>query len=165
MTGMSSLYQAKLLADMLKQLGENDDQLLIDTIEGETNALDAVDRILTAIGEAEQHQAVLKLREEEMANRRQRFDARAQSLRKTLCAWMGDVGLAKIERPEATISVLAGKPSVTYSEDFGAALPAQYLRTTTAPDKAAVRKAVLAGETIIGATLSNAQPTLTIRRS
>jgi hypothetical protein len=160
------MHQAKLLADHLRSMGEDDEQLLTDMIEGETDALAVVDRILAAIGEAEQHQAVLKLREEEMAARRQRFDAKAKSLRASLCAWMGDTGLTKIVRPEATLSVSAGKPSVTYSEDFGVGLPEKFLKQPPPqPDKAAVRAAVLAGETVIGATLSNSMPTLTIRRS
>lgn len=159
------MYQARLLTDHLRAMGEVDETLLADMIEGETDAMHVVDRILAAIGEAEAHQAVLKLREEEMAARRQRLAAKATSLRASLCAWMGDCGLAKLTRPEATLSVSAGKPSVTYSEDFGAGLPSKFLKTTVAPDKAAVRAAVLAGETVIGATLSNAMPTLTIRRS
>jgi hypothetical protein len=161
----SSMFEAKLLADHLRAHGEDDEVLIVDMIEGQTSALEAVDRIIAAIGEAEQHQAVLKIREDEMADRRARFAKRTESLRGTLLAWLGDVGLKKLERPEATLSVSEGKPSVNYTADFGVGLPEQYLKTTTAPDKAAVRKAVLAGENIIGAALGNSPPTLAIRRS
>ena len=161
-----AMFEAKLLADHIRSLGEGDDeQLMIDMIEGETDAMGTVDRILEAIGMAEQHQAVLKLREDEMASRRQRYDARARSLRGSLAAWMSDCGLKKIERPEATLSLGEGKASVIYSEGFGADLPDEYVKVSRSPDKAAVRAAVLAGKSVIGATLSNAQPVLTIRRS
>jgi hypothetical protein len=81
-------------------------------------------------------------------------------------AWLTDTGLKTLERPEATLSVTAGRVGVNYTADFGVeTLPEQFVKTSREPDKAAVRKAVLAGETIIGAEISNAPPILTIRRS
>jgi hypothetical protein len=161
------MYEARALAEHLRQQGYGDDEaLLVDSIEGETDALAAVDRILDQIGEAEQTQVVLQLRERELAERRARYDARAISLRSTLLGWMADVGIQKLERPEATVSLTKGRPGVIYTQDLSVdMLDPRFIKTTTAPDKSAIRKAVLEGEVVIGAELSNSPPSLVIRRS
>jgi hypothetical protein len=165
MTG-HALHQAKALAEHLRFLGLDEESVEM-SIASETDAFEAVDKILAAIGEAEQHQAVLKLREEEMTERRTRFATRAASLRSALSAWMADVGLNKIERAEATLSLSKPKATVIYSADFHpSTVGEKFLKPPTREiDKAAVRAAVLAGESVIGATLGNPAPTLTIRRS
>jgi hypothetical protein len=77
---------------------------------------------------------------------------------------MAEVGLSKIERPEATISVRPGGVSVVYSADFDpAALPDDLVRIKREADKPAVKAALEDGREIAGATLSNSPPVLTIR--
>ena len=166
---MTALYQetfkAKLLADALREAGFADDEdLLADTIEGETNAMEALSTLLRWIALRAAHQEALKAAEADFAARRTRMAESVQSARSAISRFMDETGLTKIERPEATLSMRDGAPGVVYADDFAAeSLPDELQRITVSPDKPAIRIALGNGQIIPGAVLSNSPRVLTIR--
>jgi hypothetical protein len=77
---------------------------------------------------------------------------------------METVGLTKMERPEATLSIREAGPSVVYAIDFDPeALPEGLRRWKCETDKHAVKAALEAGEVVPGATLNNGGTVLTVR--
>jgi Siphovirus Gp157 len=166
---MSALHQetvkAKLLADALREAGFADDEdLLADTIEGETNAMEALSALLRWIALRTAHQEALKAAEGEFAARRTRMAESVQSARSAISRFMDETGLAKIERPEATLSMRDGPQGVVYADDFAPErLPEEFQRVSIAADKAAIKAALAIGQTIPGATLSNSPRVLAIR--
>ena len=156
---------AKALADALRAGGfGDDDELIVDMIAGETDALAGVSRLLRWMAERQAYIAALKEAANDMAERRKRFEAGVDTARTALATFMDAVSLTKIERPEATISLRPASQSVVYAADFIAeSLPEELRRWRCEPDKPAVKAALDAGEEVPGATLSNGGTTLTVR--
>jgi hypothetical protein len=129
----------------------SDQELLLATIEGESDALEAIDR-LAEMALADKHLV-------EIARARaQRLEARAAGVRAVIIAMMQGLQLSKLQRPLATMSVSHTTTARVTEQDE---LPAEYMRA--APDMHAIRKALTAGEAVPGAVLNNPAPTLTIR--
>jgi len=129
----------------------SDQELLLATIEGESDALEAIDK-LAELALADKHLVELA------RARAQRLEARAAGTRSVIVAMMQGLQLNKLTRPLSTLSISHTTTAKVINQ---AELPSEYMRA--APDMHAIRKALTAGETIPGATLNNPSPTLTIR--
>jgi hypothetical protein len=129
----------------------DDDALLLGMIEGSTDVMETLDRVV----EASMADAVLA----EMAAARAKRLAERKNRLRDLAARMIDAleVHGPIERASYTASI-SHRTKALVTEP--SALPAHLLRT--APDMVAIAKALKAGP-VAGATLSNAIPTLTIR--
>lgn len=156
---------AKGLADALRERGFDDDEdLIADAIEGETDAMEAVSRLLRWMNERQATAQSLKALESDYAARRKRFEEAIKTARGALARFMDETGLTKIERPEATLSMRKGAPSVIYPADLDPeTLPEQFRRWTCEADKAAIKDAMLGGMEVPGLTLSNGETSLTVR--
>ncbi len=146
----SALERAMSAVGRLKaDLAGYEDDVILASIESETNALELMDRIIETVAADE---ALV----ENGKARLKRIEARADRHRAILKAMMEEIG-DKLERPLATLSVsYRTKPIVTDAS----ALPEALLRT--APDMHAIAKALKDGP-VAGAELSNPAPVLTIR--
>jgi hypothetical protein len=154
----------KALADAMRPAIGEDDDALADLIEGETDALEAASRLLRWMGERQANSAALKAYEADLSARRKRLDDGIATARAALSRFMEEVGLSKLERPEATLSIREAGPSVVYGIDFNPeALPEELRRWTCQADKHAVKAALEAGEEVPGATLNNGGTVLTVR--
>lgn len=129
----------------------SDQELLLATVEGESDALEVIDR-LAEMALADKHLVELA------RARAQRLEARAAGTRSVIVAMMQGLHLSKLARPLSTLSI---SHTTTARVIDQAELPGQYMRA--APDMHAIRKALTAGEAIPGATLSNPAPVLTLR--
>jgi hypothetical protein len=74
---------------------------------------------------------------------------------------MEAIGLRKIERPLATLSMRNGPASVSIYD--AEAVPTQLCRITRSPDKTAIRAQIEAGEAVPGAELTPGKGTLSVR--
>jgi hypothetical protein len=154
----------KALADAMRPAIGEDDDALADLIEGETDALEAASRLLRWMGERQANSAALKAYEADLSGRRKRLDDGVQTARVALSRFMETVGLTKLERPEATLSIREAGPSVVYAIDFDPeALPEELRRWKCEADRPAVKAALEAGEAVPGATLNNGGTVLTVR--
>jgi len=154
----------KALADAMRPAIGEDDDALADLIEGETDALEAASRLLRWMGERQANSAALKAYEADLAGRRKRLDDGVATARAALSRFMEEVGLTKLERPEATLSVREAGPSVVYAIDFDPeALPEELRRWKCEADKHAAKAALEAGEEVPGARLTNGGSVLTVR--
>lgn len=129
---------------------DDDMRLLLDTIEGQTNALELLDRV------AEQAVADTKLAELAAARGR-RLLARAErardlALRMMLALEIGDT----LERATYTASI-SRKTKVHVTGN----VPEAFMRH--APDKDLIGKVLRDGKTVENATLSNPEPHISIR--
>lgn len=151
------------MAESLREmLGEDfDDATFLDTLDGETDAMDLADRLISAALDAEAMADAIREQEAAMRARRVRYDARADAFRKQMLTLIDAVGVKKIERPRATISRRAGLPSVQITDET--AIPTQLCKTVVAPDKAAIKAQLLAGETVPGAAIVVGDDGVTVR--
>jgi len=156
---------AKGLADALRDGGFADDEdLIADVIEGESDAMEAVSRLLRWMAEKQSHAAILGDLVSSYGARKKRYEEAIKSARGALARFMDETGLTRIERPEATLSMRQGSPSVIYPADLDPeTLPEQFRRWTCDADKAAIKEAMLAGEDVPGLVLSNGGTSLAVR--
>lgn len=154
----------KALADAMRPAIGDDDDALADLIEGESDALEAASRLLRWMGERAANIAALKAYEADLSVRRKRLEDGVAAARTALSRFMEEVGLSKLDRPEATLSIREASPSVVYAIDFD---PEQLLeglrRWKCEADKVAVKAALEAGEEVPGARLTNGGSVLTVR--
>jgi hypothetical protein len=161
-TFSDEIATAALVVKALQDAGIGPDDPDYETlIESECDALERLRRMLRAARFTEANAKALKDIEAEMKERRQRFENKAETLRSIVKQTMQTLNLSKIEAPDLTASLSAGKPGVVIQDEE--AIPSQLCRVKREPDKAAIRKSLEQGETVPGAFLTPAFPTLTVR--
>jgi hypothetical protein len=97
----------------------------------------------------------IKVAEADMAKRRKALESRAQWMKDYLKGNMEHTGISKIECPYFKLSI-QNNPAAVHIFDDGA-IPAQFKEQviTWKIDKTAIKKAILAGESVAGASLVN----------
>lgn len=155
---------AKTLLLNIKDVIGDDEQAMLDAIEGETGLNEAIAEGVDRIVECEMMADAIGERVKDLRDRQARLAAQAERIRTAIVVAMGDVDLKKLELPECTISRKAVPPKVVVTNE--ADLPSKYLteKVSVSPDKKALLEALKAGEAIAGACLSNASETLAIRK-
>lgn len=151
------------MADEIRvALGDDfDGETFLDTLDGETDAADIADKLLADMLGAEAMADAIRGEIADLTARRNRFDARGDAIRAQLLALLDATGEKKMERPRATISRRAGIASVQIIDET--AIPSQLCKTTVAPDKAAIKAQLLAGETVPGAQIVTGSDSLAVR--
>jgi DNA repair exonuclease SbcCD ATPase subunit len=161
--GRIDLALIERMAAELAPYRDDDEQTYLDTLDGETDALDILDREI----EAEQHDRALveaiKSRVAALRDRAERIEMRADARKRVLRMVVQAMGLRKVERPLATLSIRAGAVSVAITDE--AEIPTQLcaVKTVSAPDKKAIRAMIEAGEAVPGAELVRGEETISVR--
>lgn len=140
---------------------ETDELLRLDSIEGETDAMKLLSKLIRARNETQAQVNGISEYAKELAERKSRLERRADACKAMAFQILDAANLRSLILPEATLTIQNGQPSVVITDD--ARLPAKFVRTKTEPDRAAIKDALKSGETIPGAELSNSQPFLVIR--
>jgi DNA gyrase/topoisomerase IV subunit A len=141
--------------EQLREFLDTDDanvRLRLNTIEGESDALELIDEVIEIVRSDE---AFI----EEIKRRTQRLEVRADRGRKMLRDLMEKIGVKRLQRPLATLSIsLRNSLHVTDEKH----VPPRFWKSSV--DRIALKKALQAGEDVPGATLGNAYPSLTLRK-
>lgn len=156
---------AEAIKRWLVSEGVGDDQELIaDTIEGETNLHESLESVVALRYELVALKAAAKLREQAIKDRRADIDKRIASIDRAILAAMDAAGVSVLEGPEGQISrrrVPIGMQIVSLEK-----LPAKFWVTPEpdpVPDKRAIKDALKSGEEVPGAELTNGGETLSFR--
>lgn len=148
-------------ADLLRDFPELDEETLVDTIDGEAGALDAVASLLRQAREDEAMKDALDTMIEEMRARKDRLSDRAASRRRYATSLMKAVGVRKIERPDFSASLRQSPPRVEIPDDQ--AVPDAFRVMTWRVDKASIREALSNGLQANWARLSPGNETISVR--
>lgn len=139
-------------------LDEGDD-VLLDTLEGETN----LHEMLVNAAVAAKADLVLASATKEMAaafsKRAKRLEHRSQKLKDTILSIMVDTGLQKIPGV-LTLSVSNGRKKVIINDEDE--IPEKFISTKTSVNKMDIKAALDDGDEVPGACLSNGEPVLRI---
>lgn len=153
---------AKVSQELRDMLGDDyDDDTFLDTLDGETDAVAIADWMIAKKLSDDAMAAALKSQEAEMKTRRERIEARSEAFRGRMLTLIEVMGVAKLERPRATISKLAGRQSVRITDE--ASIPTQLCKTTVTPDRAAIKSQLEAGQVVPGADLVRGDDTVSVR--
>jgi hypothetical protein len=152
---------AAMLRDMLGS--DPDETAFLDTLDGETDALDLADVLIGKMLDDAAMVEAISAQIKALADRQARIARRADAAKAAIGGLLDAMKVKKLERPRATISRRAGSMSVRIVDE--AAIPSQLCtsKTITAPDKAAIRAQIEAGETVPGAKLVRGPDGLTVR--
>lgn len=157
-TRMHGIHPAKLrllqanIAGVREILGDNADEVLRrDTLEGETNVMEVLDHLLEEYVAAK-HIADLA------AARARKFKQRMERPREAILFLLEAADLRKVERPVATASLTLSPPGVHIPDPDQ--IPMNYLKIE--PDVEMIKKALLIGQEVEGATLTNRRTVLRI---
>ena len=158
------LNTIRRLGDLIATTDDRDDEPgYLDTLEGETDAMDVADYL---IREALRADALIEAAKAERAMldmRTKRFEDRARAHRRAMLDLLDAAGVKKLERPRATISRRAGSMRVEIDHD--ATVPTQLctVKTTMTPDKAATKAQIEAGVDVPGCVLVRGEDSVTVR--
>lgn len=147
-------------------LGDDfDPETFWDTLDGETDVLDIADKVISNMQADVALVSAIAAQTDALAKRGKRIAARADAAKGSLLLILNAAGQKKMERPAATISRRSGSLSVHITDE--AAVPSQLctVKTITAPDKAAIRAQLEAGETVPGAELVRGADGVIVRAS
>jgi hypothetical protein len=158
-----NLPQIKAVADNLRDmLGDDFDlETFADTLEGETDAMDFLDRLILSLADDEAIEAGCL----DVMNRfRTRYSAaqtRQVAKRLAIGELLDAIGEKKIKRPSATVTRTSGRLSVNITDEKE--IPSQLMVITTSPDRATIKRLLDAGNTIPGAELVRGPDSIMVR--
>ena len=157
------LKAAAAVKDAIAKLTDDED-VIRDTLEGETD-LDGVLRyLLKEIGGTEAMLEGLTIHIRELKSRQHRFKRRIEDYRALALQAMDIAEWNKRELDVGTLSLGKSAPAMLVTDE--AAIPARFWKAGDPQlDRNAVLAALKADETIPGAELKNGAPVLTIRRA
>lgn len=157
--GAVAAQVANLLA-AYPELAE-DDTLLLDMIEAETDLLKVVSKLVRLRQEKRAAVEGLAGYMTDLSERKARITRGADGVTSLIKKLMDGAGIEKLVLPEATVSITKARESVTVFD--ANSLPQGYFLTVREPDKDAIGKSLRRGEDVPGAALSFGEAGLTIR--
>lgn len=151
---MKPLYEISAdLRGLLDELAEAEGELTPD-LEARLNAAEGdmarkVDAVLAFAAERSAESLMAGTEAKRLTARAKSADAHAERLRAYVLSCMGEAGVQRVDgaRFKAALVPTPGRVVVTDEK----ALPPELLRTTTEPNKTAIKDALLAGEQVPGA--------------
>jgi hypothetical protein len=139
-----------------------DDEAWLSALESETDFNEVLTEIVRRIDDTKALVIGTKDRFEELKARKDRFEFRIEKLRDVAFNIMQSAELAKVELPEATLSLRAGTQQLVGDANAND-LPDELCKISRSVDRTAVKDALKAGKEVPGFSLSNSPPSLTIR--
>lgn len=140
---------------------EEDDQLKQDMLEGETDLLRILSKLVNNERDADALAKAVAGRISDLQARKARAERRKEAMRSLMFRLMKAAALPKLVLPEATLSV--GKKAATVEIVDEDALPDNVVRITRAPDKKAIADLLKSGEEVPGAKMGEPGESLTVR--
>ncbi len=138
----------------------DDEDFRRDVLEGQSDLFGVVERLVRESRALKAEVSGLREQATEIVARAGKRAEREQAIRQAILGLMTAADLPKIKTATASVSVAATRPSVVVTDE--AALPDQFIRLKREADKAAIKSALEAGESVPGASLSNGGTTVRI---
>tara|TARA_B100001093_G_C26502623_1_gene873983 strand:+ start:98 stop:580 length:483 start_codon:yes stop_codon:yes gene_type:complete len=150
----------RMVSEILEPYSE-DLEAFWDTLHGETDILDlvgsALEELNSADGDIEKLSYLIKI----YSDRRDIVKYRKDSIKRSLQSILHITGQKKIPHALATVSLRDGSERVVITNPEE--IPSQLCKVTRTPDKAEIKKQLLAGEKIEGARLETGPSTISVR--
>lgn len=164
---MTSLYQLSNEMRELQAMAEDDDpgfaEALTDTLQAyDEQAEEKIEATLFVAKELESDADACENEIKRLQERAKRLRSNAATCKQRVLDFMVQHDKSKIKRPLLSITVTKGRAVAEIENE--ALLPEQYVKTktTTAPDRVAILKALKDGEMVLGAKLGKGKPSLRI---
>lgn len=153
----------QLVADELRaMLGDDfDEETFLDTLDGETDAMDIIGALVRERNEAKAMEGAAKSVADEYRTRASRMSDKQKAVAKSLGKMLDAIGERKVVHPLATVSRTKGRVSLEINDE--SAIPSQLTVTRVEPDNAAIKSQLESGEEVPGACLVTGEQGVTVR--
>lgn len=143
--------------------GDDDEDLIRDSVEGQTDLHEAIGSAAALIFETEGHLAAIKALSDRLTARKQRYEHRIRMVKAAVSVALEMGELKSLELPFGTISQRS-KPRALIVQDE-TAIPSDYWKATPKLDRKMLTAALKNGAAIPGADLDNGGVTVAFRWS
>lgn len=140
---------------------EDDEQLLLDTLEGQTNLFDIASSLVRIKGETDVQSVSLKQWIGELSERKARLERKSDGVKKLIQSLMDAAGVDKLPLAEATVFKTKGRMKVDVRDVNE--LPQGFYSLERKADTAAIKTALEKSEDVPCASLIQGPDSLTIR--
>lgn len=140
-----------------------DDEVVIDTAEGECDLSDVVAKLIREARYAEAQALGVKSLLADMGERMDRLFAKSQKLRDIAKHACLEAGLTKIAAPDFSVSISAGKPKVVTTRDPDDRDHEFYTNVKYTWNKTGIKEALEEGTTLDFAYFGNPEPVISVR--
>lgn len=158
-----TLMQVKAVSDMLADAYGDDEQLLLDTLEGQTDLYELVAKLLDGIERDEGDMKVLAEQISDRTMRSKRAAHRVKARREAISALMEAARVESLKLPEASVSWRLTAPKLAINDPQ--AVPDEFTAIKRVPDKALIDAAFTTdGDLPNWLSVDPAKPSITVRR-
>ena len=145
-----------------EEFPDADDETLSDTLEGLSDLSDQLAEVVRSALEDEAFNGALKLRLGEMRKRAARLAHRAEKKRQLVTETMAKADIRRMVLPDITVTLRLGQPALVVTEEEH--IPKTFWKAQPPKlDRQGLLVALKEGATLPGASLSNGQPTISVR--
>jgi len=139
----------------------DDEELLRDTLEGNTRFNEIMDRLLIEMRDNETLADAAASRIGKLRERQTRLTHRMNFYRSLMHRLLTVTGIQSVALAEAKVSIMKSPEKVIITDE--SAVPDAFMKITKEPNKTAIKNAIKLGTYVPGAALSNGGTSITIR--
>ena len=149
------------MSDNIRAMVGDDEDCFLDTLDGETDAMDVLGKLIQERQEIQANEAAVKDLAKTYQERAARLNAKADAISQTIGHLLDAIGSKKVAHPLATVSRTKARQSVLVTNPEE--IPTQLTKTKRSPDLVAIREQLEAGEFVPGAEIKLGNPGVTVR--
>ena len=153
--------EIRRMADNIRAMVGDDEDCFLDTLDGETDAMDVLGKLIQERQEMKANEAAVKDLAKTYQERAARLNAKADAISQTIGHLLDAIGSKKVAHPLATVSRTKARQSVLVTNPEE--IPTQLTKTKRSPDLAAIKEQLEAGEFVPGAEMKLGNPGVTVR--
>lgn len=149
------------MSDNIRAMVGDDEDCFLDTLDGETDAMDVLGKLIQERQEIQANEAAVKDLAKTYQERAARLNAKADAISQTIGHLLDAIGSKKVAHPLATVSRTKARQSVLVTNPEE--IPTQLTKVKRSPDLAAIKEQLEAGEFVPGAEMKLGNPGVTVR--
>ena len=153
--------EIRRMSDNIRAMVGDDEDCFLDTLDGETDAMDVLGKLIEERQEMKANEAAVKALAKTYQERAARLDAKADAISQTIGHLLDAIGSKKVAHPLATVSRTKARQSVLVTNPEE--IPTQLTKVKRSPDLVAIREQLEAGEFVPGAEIKLGNPGVTVR--
>jgi hypothetical protein len=153
--------EIRRMSDNIRAMVGDDEDCFLDTLDGETDAMDVLGKLIQERQEIQANEAAVKALAKTYQERAARLDAKADAISQTIGHLLDAIGSKKVAHPLATVSRTKARQSVLVTNPEE--IPTQLTKVKRSPDLAAIKEQLEAGDFVPGAEIKLGNPGVTVR--
>jgi len=153
--------EIRRMSDNIRAMCGDDQDTFLDTLDGETDAMDILGALIKERNEMLGNEAALKELAKQYKERADRMNAKADAIAQTMGHLLDAMGERKVQHPFATVSRTKARARVVIEDEHQ--IPTQLMKVKKSPDLTAIKAQMDAGEYVPGAAIVLGNEGVTVR--